>query len=388
MSDEVNAVRVVVIDDHEMVLQSVVRLLCANSQIVVVGTALTATEGVELCLTLRPDVVIIDYSLPDMDAPQAILLIRENDPNVGIVTLSGSERPGAFYASMKAGSSAWVRKTRAIQELRDVVVNIAEGRSVESEEMVSLPSLDELVLHFQPIVALEDERIVGFEALVRWLHPVRGLLYPASFLPFAEETGFIVEIDQWCLQQAVGQLKMWQDRFPATLPLWMSVNASVSDLSGEGFIETVSSIVADASLEPGTLIFEITESVLFDDSEPTTRLITQLSDLGVRLALDDFGTAFSSLSYLRRFPFDLLTLDISFIAEVLTSTRTLLLVEEICHLAHSMDVRCIAEGIEHQEQMDVLRSVGCEFGQGYLMSKPLPAQECEQLFVTQRDRAP
>jgi EAL domain-containing protein (putative c-di-GMP-specific phosphodiesterase class I) len=254
--------------------------------------------------------------------------------------------------------------------------------------MVSLPSLDELVLHFQPIVALEDERIVGFEALVRWLHPVRGLLYPASFLPFAEETGFIVEIDKWCLQQAVGQLKMWQDRFPATLPLWMSVNASVSDLSGEGFIETVSSIVADASLEPGTLIFEITESVLFDDSEPTTRLITQLSDLGVRLALDDFGTAFSSLSYLRRFPFDLLKLDISFIAEVLTSTRTLLLVEEICHLAHSMDVRCIAEGIEHQEQMDVLRSVGCEFGQGYLMSKPLPAQECEQLFVTQRDRAP
>src|ERR1017187_8234583 len=117
MPVERQPIRVVVIDDHEMILQSIVRLLCADSRIVVVGTAITAMEGVEVCLTQRPDVVIIDYTLPDMDAPSAILMLREQDPSLKIVTLSGSERPGAFYASMKAGSSAWVRKTRAIQEL-------------------------------------------------------------------------------------------------------------------------------------------------------------------------------------------------------------------------------------------------------------------------------
>jgi EAL domain-containing protein (putative c-di-GMP-specific phosphodiesterase class I) len=386
MSDERKPISVVVIDDHEMILQSVVRLLCADPRIIVVGTALTATVGIEVCLKQRPDVVIIDYSLSDMDAPEAIVILRRNDPKVRIVTLSGSERPGAFYASMKAGSSAWVKKTKAIQELREAVLNVAGSRAITSEGIVLVPPLEELVLHFQPIMALESERIVGFEALIRWQHPDRGLLFPASFLPLSEETGFIVEIDKWCLRQAVGQLKAWQDRFPTTLPLRMSVNTSAGDLHDESFFETVSGIVAVAGLEPGTLIFEITESVLLVDAEPTTQLLTQLSGLGVGLALDDFGTAFSSLSYLRRFPFDLLKLDISFIAEVLTSTRTLLLVEEICHLAHSMDVRCIAEGIESREQLEVLLSVGCEFGQGYFFSKSLPAQDCERLLIAQESR--
>jgi EAL domain-containing protein (putative c-di-GMP-specific phosphodiesterase class I) len=236
-------------------------------------------------------------------------------------------------------------------------------------------------------VELESVRIVGFEALVRWQHPDRGLLYPASFLALAEETGFIVEIDKWCWQQAVSQLKVWQGRFSTVTPLWMSVNASVTDLHDEGIFEMLSEMITVAGLHPGTLIFEITESVFLDDSESILRLLTRLSDLGVKMALDDFGTAFSSLSYVRRFPFDHLKLDISFIAEVLTSTSTLLLVEEICHLAKSMDMRSIAEGIEQREQVDLLRSVGCEFGQGYLFSKPLPAEGCERLLDDQKDRA-
>ena len=382
-SDESNTIKVVVIDDHEMILQSVVRLLCAEPQFVVVGTALTASKGVEICLALRPDVIIIDYTLPDMDAPHAILELREKIPGAKIVTLSGSERPGAFYASLRAGSSAWIRKTRAIHELRDVVLSVARGRPVVSEEMASLPPLDELVLHYQPIVELESERIVGFEALVRWMNPQRGLLYPCSFLPWAEASGFIIEIDKWCLQRAASQLKEWQELFRMTAPLWMSVNASVSDFSDVGLLELVSGMVAVTGLEPETLVIEITESVLLDNSDQNLRLLTQLRELGVGLALDDFGTAFSSLSYLRRFPFDHLKLDMSFTAEVLTSTRTLLLVEEICHLSKSMGMRSIAEGIEQTEQADVLRSVGCEFGQGYLFSKPLAADECGRILTAQ-----
>jgi len=170
-------------------------------------------------------------------------------------------------------------------------------------------------------------------------------------------------------------------------PLWMSVNASVSDLHDEGLSERVLEMMSGAGVHPGTLIFEITESVLLDDSEATRGLLTRFKDLGVKTALDDFGTAFSSLSYLRRFPFDHLKLDISFIAEVTTSTRTLLLVEEICHLAKAMHMQCIAEGVELREQVDLLRSVGCEYGQGFLFSKPLPAEECELILEGQRDRA-
>jgi EAL domain-containing protein (putative c-di-GMP-specific phosphodiesterase class I) len=163
--------------------------------------------------------------------------------------------------------------------------------------------------------------------------------------------------------------------------LWLSVNASASDFFDAGLFELVSRTIAEMGLAPETLILELTESVLLDDSEQCLQFLMQLRELGVGLALDDFGTAFSSLSYLRRFPFNHLKLDISFTAEVLTSTRTLLLVEEICHMSRTMGMRSIAEGIEQPEQVEVLKSVGCEFGQGYLISKPLPAQECERFLA-------
>jgi EAL domain-containing protein (putative c-di-GMP-specific phosphodiesterase class I) len=380
MSEE-PVIRVVVIDDHEMILQSIVRLLQDDPQIVVVGTALTARHGVELTRQQLPDVVIIDYSLPDMDAPDAIKLLREVYPEVKIITFSGSGHPGALYASMRAGSSAWVHKTREIQELRDAVLNVAVGRPVANMEMESLPALDQLVLHYQPTVALASGRIVGFEALVRWQHPERGLLYPVEFIPFAEETGFIAEIDRWAWEQATRQLRDWQQRYPSTPHIWVSVNLSVNDLSDPDLFESISGIITRAGIDPADLVVEITESVLLDDTEQTMDFFSRLKGLGVGLALDDFGTAFSSLSYVRRFPFDHLKLDISFTSELPQSIRSMLLVEEICHLATSMEMKSIAEGIERQEQADALRGVGCEYGQGYLFSRPLSVEDCEALLA-------
>jgi EAL domain-containing protein (putative c-di-GMP-specific phosphodiesterase class I) len=383
MSEE-PVIRVVVIDDHEMILQSIVRLLRDDPQIVVVGAALTATQGIELTQRERPDVVIIDYTLPDMDAPDAIKILRGVYPEVKIITFSGSERPGALYASIRAGSSGWVRKTRAIQELRDAVLNVAAGRPVGNEEMESLPPLDQLVLHYQPIVVLADGRIVGFEALVRWQHPQRGLLYPVAFLPLAQETGFIVEIDEWVWEQAAHQLRDWQQRFTSIPRIFVRVNMSVNDLSDPDLFESLSVIIKRSNIDPTDLIIEVTESVLLDDTEQTMEFLDQLDDLGLGLALDDFGTAFSSLSYVRRFPFDHLKLDISFTSELPRSIRTMLLVEEICHLATSMKMKSIAEGIERQEQADALRNVGCEYGQGYLFSRPLSVEDCEALLAAGR----
>ena len=268
--------------------------------------------------------------------PDAIKILRRVHPDVKVVTLSGSGRPGALYASMRAGSSGWVNKTRAIQELRDAVLNVAAGRPVPNEEFDSLPMLDELVLHYQPIVALGSGQVVGFEALVRWQNPERGLLYPISFLPLAEETGFIVEIDRWVWSAQRIQLHEWQHTFPSTPHRFMSVNMSVTDLSDPGLFESISGIVEHACIDPADLVLEITESVLLEDTAQTMEFLSRLKDLGVGLALDDFGTAFSSLSYVRRFPFDRLKLDISFISELPHSTRSMLLVEEICHLSTSM----------------------------------------------------
>ena len=167
---------------------------------------------------------------------------------------------------------------------------------------------------------------------------------------------------------------------------FMSVNMSVADLSDPGLFESLSGIVRHASIDPADLVVEVTESVLLDDTERTMKFLGQLKHLGVGLALDDFGTAFSSLSYLRRFPFDRLKLDISFTSELPQSTRSMLLVEEICHLSTTMKMKSIAEGIERQEQADALRGMGCDYGQGHFFSRPLSASDCEALLSHARSR--
>jgi EAL domain-containing protein (putative c-di-GMP-specific phosphodiesterase class I) len=378
---EFSAIRVVIIDDHKMILESLDRLLRDETRIEVVGTALDATAGIELARREKPDVIVIDYMLPDMDAAIAIEILREENSDVKVVTLSGSEQPGALFASMRAGSSAWVTKTRAVQELRDTILRVAAGFVVTSDELDALPSLEELAVHYQPIVALTSGRIVGFEALVRWQHPKRGLLYPRAFLSIAEATGFIVELDQWVWEQAASQLRLWQEQYP--FPLYMSVNLSARDLSVPNLFASIAAIIKRTSVNASDLIFEITESVLLEDSDETIEFLAGLKKLGARLSLDDFGTAFSSLSYVRRFPFDQLKLDISFTSELPDSPRSMLLVEEICHLATTMKMNLVAEGIERSEQYDALRDIGCDYGQGYLFARPLPANECAALIETQ-----
>lgn len=374
-------VTVVIVDDHEMILQSMVRLLSADPAIDVVGTALTGAEGVEVTKRLTPDVLVIDYHLPDMDAPEAIRLLQEAHSPTKIVTISGSERSGALYASIRAGSSAWVRKTRAIHELRQAIRHVAAGTPYANEEMAALPPENELVVHYQPIVALDDGHVVGFEALVRWQHPERGLLFPDSFLAYAEETGYVEVIDRWVRDQAIRQLSVWQHEFPTTPPLWMSVNISATDILDPDLFHSITEILAASHVDPSTLVIEITESVLLDDSELTMKFLSKLNEIGVTLALDDFGTAFSSVSYIRRFPFDHLKLDISFTSEITSSTRSRILVEEIWHMTDSMRMMGIAEGIEEPDQLSALVDIGFQFGQGYLFSRAVTAGEGDTLLT-------
>jgi EAL domain-containing protein (putative c-di-GMP-specific phosphodiesterase class I) len=373
-------VKVVAVDDHEMMLQSVVRVLVADPCIDVVGTAVTGAQGIELVQLLQPDVLVIDYHLPDMDAPEAIRRIRESNLDTRVITISGSGRPGALYASIRAGSSAWVSKTRTIHDLRDAIHSVAAGSTYANDEMDGLPATDDLVVHYQPVVDLHDGHVVGFEALVRWQHPERGLLYPDSFLAYAEETGHVEVIDKWVRETAVRQLSKWQHQFPVDPPLWMSVNVSTSDLLDPGLFRSFSETLAAADVEPRTLVVEITESVLMNDSQSTMDFLVSLHEIGVKLALDDFGTGFSSVSYIRRFPFDHLKIDMSFTAEITSSLRSKILVEEIYHMIEALSMTGIVEGIETDAQLTALTDIGFEFGQGFLFSHGLSAPECQALL--------
>jgi EAL domain-containing protein (putative c-di-GMP-specific phosphodiesterase class I) len=374
-------IRVVVIDDHEMILQSVERLLAADPSIDVVGTALSGAEGLELVRQTLPDVMVIDYHLPDMDAPVAITMLKATHPSVKIVTFSGSERPGSLYESMRAGSSAWVRKTRAIQELRDAIVCVASGTAYVNDEIEAEPRLDELSVHYQPIVSLDDGCVVGFEAFVRWQHPQQGLLYPEAFLPHAEQTGFIDDIDSWVRDTAILQLAAWQKTFVASPALWMSVNTTLGSLSEPNRLESIAASIASAGVKPEDLVIEIKESALVTSPTDTIELLARLHTVGVRLALEDFGSSFSAMSYVHTFAFDCLKIGKSFVADLPRSIGTAWLIEGIANVTTSMNALCIAEGIERMEQVDVLRDAGLTLGQGFIFSPPVSAAECEALLL-------
>ena len=248
------------------------------------------------------------------------------------------------------------------------------------DELSDLPPSDEVTVHYQPILELGTGRVAGFEALARWDHPTRGVLPPAAFIARAEETGFITEIDRVVSAFAVEQLAAWQEQRPALDDLWVAVNVSASGLNWRGTAPALAAVIDDAGVSPGSVVLEITETVLLEDSDEVLDALHSLKGIGVSLALDDFGTAFSSLAYLRRFPFDEIKLDTSFTAELPEVPRSTLLVEAILQLAATLDVSVIAEGIERGEQAEWLQTSGCPLGQGYLYSAPVPAPDAELLL--------
>ena len=241
----------------------------------------------------------------------------------------------------------------------------------------------ELRLHYQPLVDLATDRIVGFEALVRWEHPVRGLIPPLSFIPLAEETGLILPVGRWVLERACRQARAWHDARPGGPPLFMSVNLSARQFAQPELVDEVREILAETGLDPAALEIEITESVLMDQTEAGIRTLRQLRDLGVRLVLDDFGTGYSSLSYLKHLPLDTIKIDRSFVAGLDGETDRSI-VDAVIALAHGLRIGVVAEGIETEAQFEVLRAMGCDVGQGYLFARPLPAAEAGRLLSGRR----
>jgi len=244
---------------------------------------------------------------------------------------------------------------------------------------------EEFFIVYQPIVSLETARLVGFEALVRWRHPERGLVSPGDFISVAEETGFIVPIGQWVLEEACRQMREWQTQCGEKLPLSMSVNLSGKQFAQGNLIEQIMLTLKRTGLEPHQLKLEITESVVMENIEVATGMLEQLRTLGVRLSIDDFGTGYSSLSYLHKLPIDTLKIDRSFVIRMVESQENAEIVRTIVTLAKTLGLDVIAEGVETKEQMEHLQRLDCENGQGYLFAKPLEAEAAGQIVRQMRE---
>ena len=239
----------------------------------------------------------------------------------------------------------------------------------------------EFVAYYQPIINLETRTLRGFEALVRWNHPTRGLIMPDVFIPVAEETGLIGGIGTWMLEEACRQMRVWQLRYPRDPALCISVNVSTRQLAQVTVVEHVARVLAETGLDPATLTLEITESALMQNLSTSAAVIARLHDMAVHLHIDDFGTGYSSLSYLQNFPIHTLKVDRSFVSRMNGVPGQDEIVRAIVSLAQNMGMQVTAEGVETHAQADALQGLNCTNAQGFLFSRPVPADEAERMII-------
>ena len=240
----------------------------------------------------------------------------------------------------------------------------------------------DFLMNYQPIVSLGTGRIVGFEGLVRWQHPERGVVLPDHFIAIAEETGLIVPLGWWVLRESCRQTRRWQSQFPADPPLWISVNMSGKLFMKSDMVDELMGILEETGLEPRSLRLEVTENVVMDHADVAVKNLMELRAMGLQLSVDDFGTGYSSLSYLQRFHYDSLKIDRSFVSKLGMAGDSHAIVETILNLANSLGIGVVAEGIETADQVDRLRRMQCPHGQGFWFSRPLSVSAAEELIAS------
>jgi len=274
----------------------------------------------------------------------------------------------AMYEAKKRGSAS--------SELFDTGMHASILDRIQLEsELHAVLDHNELTLVYQPIIDLVTHRLAGFEALVRWNHPTRGMVYPTEFIYLAEETGMIVKIGEWILREACRELGELQKRFPAQPPLKMSINISGKQFAQDNLADLVAGILQESGVVPQSLAIEITESMLMENLEVAVATMKRLRDMGIHIHIDDFGTGYSSLSYLHSLPIDALKIDRSFINKLTANGENQEIIVSILSLAKSLNFDVIAEGVELDHQLEQMKGLECQFGQGYLFSKPMKPDE-------------
>lgn len=312
-------------------------------------------NGQEICTTAS-----IGIALSLAGYNNAEDLLRDADTAMYRAKAQGRARYAIFHAGMHTHAVALLQLETDLR------------RAIERRE---------LKLYYQAIVSLKTGRIAGFEALVRWVHPERGFVSPVEFIPLAEETGLIIPLGIWVLEEACRQMRVWQTQFPLSTPLTISVNLSAKQFNPL-MIEQIKQVLHTTELDARCLKLEITESVLMENTESAARMLAELQNIGIQLSMDDFGTGYSSLSYLHRFPIDILKIDRSFISKIDSDPEQLAIVRTITTLAWNLGLEVVAEGVETGKQLSQLRALKCDYAQGFYFSKPVDSEVASQLIAS------
>ncbi len=384
--------RVLVIDDDEACARTLSNLL-KRLGAVEVTTASNAAEAVER-LDLGPfNLICCDLHMPGRDGVETMRLFAERRVKSPIVVVSGAD-PKVLKAAQELGKgrglaiAGVLQKPFGIADLEATFVRVATLTSprsrrpvpkVSAEELEHAIRADQLLLHYQPQIALHSGELHGTEALVRWQHPERGLLTPDAFISLAEATGLIAPLTDWVVKEAIRQCAAWQR---AGLNIGASVNLSAQTLRELDLPDRITEMALSAGLTPERVTLEITESKLADDVDSLLDITTRLRLKGFLLAIDDFGTGFSSLTQLRRLPFTELKLDRTFVSGATSDADARSLLESSVQLAKRLRLKTVAEGIETEEEWNLLVWLGVDLGQGYYMARPMPGEKLTPWYAS------
>jgi diguanylate cyclase (GGDEF)-like protein/PAS domain S-box-containing protein len=359
------------------------------------GDTVARLGGDEFTVLLEPLADVTDAILvAERIAEQSLTLYTIGDRDVSVtasigIALPGDENETADDLLRNADIAMYEAKQRGKAQYQvfatPMDVRARERLDLEIELQRALER-GEFVLHFQPVVDLKSGEVHEVEALIRWRHPIRGLLPPADFITIADETGTILDIGGWVLRRACRRLQEWQQELPVSpdrQPLTMSVNISTRQFLQPSLVQTVREVLEESDIDPRTLKLEVTERVIMEDAEAAIETLRALRELGVTLAIDDFGTGYSSLNYLKQFDVDMLKIDRTFVHGISRNSEDTAIVEAVLTIARSLGLRTIAEGIETPAQLAFLTARGCDSGQGHLFAPPLPPDELTPLLRIQ-----
>lgn len=350
------------------------------------------------------DLLITDIRMPELNGIQLIRRICQLELDLPVIVITGFGDKDMLVELIRLGVEDYLEKPFGNEDVCRKIDGLFEKRSQSRKkfersynaslkkkarmerELRDSVSRKEFVLHYQPIIDLEANEVVGIEALLRWLHPKRGIVPPMDFIPLAEETGLIVPIGTWVLRKACQQIAAYTRNMPRSMPFMLGINVSVKQLlKGNAFSE-IRSIIRETGIQPECVGLEITESTMIRDADSVLPLFEKLKKWGVRLAIDDFGTGYSSLSYLHRFPFDTLKIDRSFVGQLGGSGgKSAKIVQAIISLASDLGMNVIAEGIEDESQIRHLKELNCRCGQGFYFSKPMELEQIKHLLLPSKD---
>lgn len=337
-----------------------------------------ASEAIRIADRLR-DLLQPSFSLDGRDVfvTASIGIVLATDPG---------QRPEDLLRDADAAMYQAKERGKARYELFDEVMRVRVARRLETESGLHRAiERGEFALLYQPEIELNTGRVIGVEALVSWQHTSRGLVGPSEFIPIAEETGLIVPIGSWVLEQACRQGAAWRKRVGPTAPFMMSVNLSARQLLQPGLAEFVHETLKQTGLAPHDLVLEVTESVLIEDADHATTVLEELRAVGVQVSIDDFGTGYASLTYLRRLPVDILKVDQTFVRGIADGGDDAGIVETIVQLGERLGLKVIAEGVEEEAQASWLKRLGCRYAQGYYFSVPVTADELERKLLAPGD---